>query len=248
MRRSGWWLGFAVILVPNLVWADDHRPEDIIRAAIVAAGGNDSLGRYPAGRILATGMILTDGTEVPVRIEQIFHIPGRSRTLIRTNRKTRDQLLLQVVNGARMRTLLNGATIPTTDSAAREAQMASLLLEVGQLTPLLSDRKFTLKHDHSVRGNDSVGLILHTKGMPDLRLGFDRKSGHLIRINRKAPDPETAKATDWEQVFGNHKTFQGMIRPTTAMVYKDGIKILELTTETFTPLETTEATAFAIDD
>lgn len=237
-----------LFLAPVMSLADDGRPEEIVRAAIVAAGGADTLARFPAGRVTAKGTLFADGAEVPVTVEQTFHVPGRSRILIRTESKGRKLEMVQIVNGSKVRSLINGATVPTTDAAAKEIQLASLLLEVGQLSPLLSDRKFVLKHDLTVRGAEVAGITLHTKGFPDLRLGFDRKSGHLVRIGRKAPDPETARATDWEQILGGHKAFNGVTRPTTAVVFKDGVKILELTTETFIPLEKTDPTVFSVDE
>src|SRR5207248_2272319 len=86
---------------------------------------------------------LVGGDEVPVVVEQVFHVPGRSRTVVRMEPKGQKQEVLHVVNGPRVRYAINGTPVPTTDAAAKDLQHAALLLEVGQLTPLLTDRKFT---------------------------------------------------------------------------------------------------------
>jgi len=235
-----------LLLAVPLVAADDGRPDEVVRAAIVAAGGADILAKYPAGRTTAKGVMIAAGIEAPVTIEHTFHVPARSRSVFRTELKGQKQEIVQVVNGEKMRTTLNGATIPTTDAAAKEVHMGALVLEVGQLTPLLTDRKFTLKHDASVRGGELVGVIVHTKGLPDLRLAFDRKSGHLVRIVRRGlvagREPES------EQVLGGHKSFDGLIRPTTTILFREGVKVLELTAESFTPLEKVDAAEFSVTE
>ncbi len=242
---------FRVLIVGGLLAvpvgaADDGRPDEVVRNAITAAGGAEVLAKYPAGRTTARGVIVAAGIKASVTIEHTFQVPGRSRSIFRTEVKGTKQEIIQVVNCEKMRTTLNGATIPTTDAVAKEVQIANLVLEIGQLNPLLTDRKFTLKHDPSVRGGESVGVIVHTRGLPDLRLAFDRKSGHLVRIVRRGlvagREPES------EQLYGGHKSFEGLIRPTTTILYRDGVKVLELTTESFIPLEKFGPEEFAVPE
>ena len=51
-----------------------------------------------------------------------------------------------------------------------------------------------------------------------------------------------------EQVLSDFKPFAGLTRPTRAVLTKDGQKVLDLTTETFTPLEKVDAREFATDN
>jgi hypothetical protein len=205
------------------------------------------LAKYPAGRVTARGLLSTGGAHVPVVVEQVYHVPGRSRTLVRMQPKGQKQEVLHVVNGTKVRYAINGTPVPTTDAAAKELQQAALLLEVGQLAPLLSDRKFTLKPDRTTKG-DTAGVLVQVKGFADLRLGFDRKTGHLVRVARRAIDPDTGKEGEVEQVLSDYKAFGGLSRPTKATLLKDGQQVLELSTESFTPLEKADPKEFQTDD
>jgi hypothetical protein len=241
-----WTLGVLVLVAPVAAAAQD-RPEDLISTAVTATGGADLLNKFPAGRTTAKGTIFEGGTELPVVVEQAFHVPGRSRTVIRAEPRGQKLELVQVVNGPTARQSINGAAVPLTEATTRELQTTALLLEVGQLTPLLTDKKFTLKPEKPGKGSDAAVLV-QVRGYPDLRLGFDRKTGHLVRISRRYTDPDAAKEVELEQVFSDFKPFTGLVRPTRTVVFKDGRKSLDLVTATFTPLEKVDAKVFATED
>lgn len=229
------------------VAGQDGRPEDVVARAVEAAGGAELVAKYPAGRTTARGVLAATGGDVVIAVEQVYHVPGRSRTVVRMEPRGQKQEVVHVVNGPKVRYAINGAPVPTTDAAAKELQQAALLLEVGQLTPLLTDRKFTLKPDKAAKG-DTAGVLVQAKGFADVRLGFDRKTGHLVRVARRALDPDTGKDGELEQVLSDYKAFGGLSRPTRAVLTKDGQKVLELTTESFTPLETVDPKEFQTDD
>src|SRR5262249_19530166 len=161
---------------------------------------------------------------------------GRFRTVVRMKPRGQEQEVVHVVNGPKVRYAINGTPVPTTEAAAKELQQAALLLEIGQLTPLLTDRKFTLKSDKAAKG-DLAGVVGEAKGFADVRLGFDRKTGHLVRVTRKGLDPDTGKPGELEQVLSDYKASGGLSRPTRATLSRDGQEVLDLTTESFTPLE-----------
>lgn len=237
-----------LLAVPVAALAQETRPEEVIRTAIAAAGGAETLARFPAGRVVAKGVIVAGGTETPVTVEQLFQLPGQIRTVIRSEPRGQRLEVQQIVNGTRSRHTINGTTIPITDAAAQELRHALLLQEIGQLAPLLTDRKFTLKTDRRAKNPKIAGVLVHVKGSPDLRLGFDRKTGHLVRIAHKAPDPGTGKEAEFELVFSDFRAFGGLTRPTRTVLSRDGVRVLELTTESFTPLGQVEPQAFATDN
>jgi len=241
-----WVLGVLVAVVSGPVAAQE-RPEDVIGTAITAAGGAELLNKFPAGRTTAKGTIFAGATELPVAVEQVYHAPGHSRTLVRTEPRGQKLELVQVVNGPKARQTVNGTAVPLTEATARELQTAALLLEVGQLTPLLTDKKFTLKPEKPGKATEA-GVLVQVRGYPDLRLGFDRKTGHLVRVSRRYVDPDAAKEVELEQVFSDFKAFAGLVRPTRSVVFKDGRKALDLVTETFTPLERVDPKEFAVED
>jgi hypothetical protein len=232
------------LLAPALP-AQDADPAAVVKRAVEAAGGAAVLAKYPAAKVVAKGTLFHGAAPLPVTAEQVYYVPGRSRTLIRVEAAGQKLDVLHVMNGKDVRYVINGAVIPTSDAARKDLQHALLVQEMAQLAPLLADKKFNLKPDTKARDPDLAWLVVGVKGFPDTRLGFDKKTGHLTRIARRALDGSTGKEFDQEQVLSDFKAFQGLTRPTRVVMLKDGQKSQELAVESLTPLETVDPKEFA---
>lgn len=243
-----WLLGVPVLAGALLVASGQERPDELVKAAVAAAGGADVLAKYPAGRVAGKGTMTFAGAEAPLTFEQAYHVPGKFRTVVRCEVKGQKWEMVQVVDGEKARQTVNGRCVPLIDAASRELQLAVLLNEVSQLTPLLTDRKFAVKPDKQFKGPDAAGLLLHVRGYPELRLAFDRKTGHLVRVGYRDTDPDSAKETETETTFAEFKEVSGLTRPTRSVVTRDGKKVAELTVEKFTPLEKIDPKSFTIDE
>ncbi len=241
-------LSVPVLAVALGVVAQPDRPDDMVKPAVKAAGGADVLAKYPAGRVVGRGTMTFGDTETSFTCEQSYHMPGKLRTLVRCEVKGQKWEMLQVVNGENAKQTINDRVIPVSDAAMKDLQFAMLLNEVAHLTPLTSDRKFTLKSDKQAKGPDAGGLLVQVRGHADLHLAFDRKTGHLVRIAYKAADPDTAKEAETEMAFSDFKDVSGLTRPTRSVVTRDGKKVLDLVVEKFTPLEKIDPKAFKTDE
>ena len=239
--------GVFLVLGPAAT-GQSEKPEDLVKAAVVAAGGNDKLSKLPAGRVVGKGTMTFAGTETGFTFEQAYRVPGRFRTVVRCEVKGQKWELLQVVDGATAKQTINGRAVPLTDAGIKELQLAVVLNEVAQLTPLVADKRFTLKPDKQQKGPDLAGLLVQVKGYPELRLAFDRKAGHLVRIAYKDTDPDTAKEVDTEIAFSEFKEVSGLTRPTRSVFGRDGRTVADLTVEKFTPLETIDPQAFKLEE
>jgi hypothetical protein len=239
-------------LVVAGVWANcaaaQERPEDLVKAAIAAAGGEEVLARYPAMRLIGTGTMSLGGNEASFTCEQAYQIPGRFRTVIRCEVNSRKWELLQVVNDGLAKQRINGRPSPLPEAARKELQLTALLNEVAQLTPLLYDKKFTLKLDRAPKTVDLTWLIVHVKGSPDIHIAFDRKTAHLVRVSYKENDPESAKDLESEMIFDAFKTSAGLTRPTHSVMNRDGKRVMELWISAFTPLEKIDPLAFTVHE
>jgi hypothetical protein len=243
------WMPCLLLLAIGLpVSAQPERPDEAVKGAIVAAGGNELLAKYPAGRVVGKGTMTFAGSETAFTFEQAYHVPGRFRTLVRCEVKGQKWELLQVVDGATAKQTINGRVIPLTDASTRELQLAVVFNEVSQLTPLITDKRFTLKPDKQLKSQDFAGLLVAVKGYPELRLAFDRKTSHLVRISYKDTDLETAKDAETEMTFGEFQTVSGLTRPTRSTVTRDGKKVVDLTVEKFTPLEKIDPKVFMLEE
>ena len=228
--------------------AQSERPDAIVKSAIEAAGGAEALAKYPAGRVAGKGTMTFAGSEAALSFEQIYHIPGRFRTVIRCEARGQKWELVQAVDGATARQTVNGRVVPLNDPGLRELQLAVLLNEVSQLTPLVADRRFVLKPDKLQKGPEVAVLLVGVKGYPELRLAFDRNSGHLVRIAYREADPDTGKDADAEIAFSEFRTVSGITRPTRSVVSRGGKVVADLTAEKFTPLEKVDPMVFAIEN
>jgi hypothetical protein len=236
-------------LTTPAIHAQDTDAEAVVKRAIDAAGGSAVLAKFPAGKLAATGTLFPDDkTKLPVTAEQVFDLPGKSRTTMRMQVKGQKLEVLQIVNGPKARYAINGSPVPISEPAAKELHAAMLTLEIGQLTPLLLDRKFLLKLERTLKTDaDTANLLVSVKNNGEYHLGFDRTTGHLVRLARKAFEPSAGKDVDQEQVFSDFKLFNGLVRPTKVVLNQNGKKVLELTTESLTPLEKTDGKDFATE-
>jgi hypothetical protein len=243
-----WMLNASVLVVGLTAAGQPERPEDVVRAAVAAAGGAEALAKYPAGRVVGKGTMTFAGVETALVFEQVYRLPGRFRSVVRCEVNGQKWELVQVVDGATAKQTINGRVVALNDPGLRELQLAVLLNEVGQLTPLAADRRFVLKPDKQFKGPDAAGLVVQVKGYPELRLAFDRKTGHLVRIAYKDTDPDTAKEAETEIVFAEFQAASGVTRPTRSVVSRGGKVVADLAVEKFTPLEKVDPKVFTIPE
>lgn len=242
-----WLLSVTILAVGLAVTAQTDRPDDLVKSALKAAGGAEVLAKYRAGRVVGKGTMTFGDIETPFTCEQTYQWPGQLRAVVRCEVKGQKWEMIQVVDGENAKQTINGRVVPLSDAALKELQFAALLNEAAQLAPLIGDRKFTLKLDKSAKGGDAV-LIVQVRAQPDLRLTFDRKAGHLVRMAYKAPDPDTAKESETEMVFSEYQEVSGLVRPMRSIITRDGKKVLDLSVERFTPLEKIDPRAFSTDE
>jgi hypothetical protein len=188
------------------------------------------------------------GAEAALSFEQIYHIPGRFRTVVRCEVRGRKWELVQAVDGATAKQTVNGRVVPLNDPGLRELQLAVLLNEVSQLTPLVADKRFALKPDKTQKGPEVTGLVVSVKGYPELRLAFDRREGHLVRIAYRDADPDTAKDVETELAFSEFRSVSGLTRPMRSVVSRGGKVVADLTVEKFTALEKVDPKAFTVEN
>jgi hypothetical protein len=242
-----WILSMPVLAVALSAAASAEKPDDVVKDAIAAAGGNDLLLKYPAGRVTGKGTMIFAGVETAFTFEQSYHLPGRFRTVVRCEIKGQKWELLQAVDGASAKQTINGRVVPLGEAGTRELQLAVLMNEVSQLTPLAADKRFTLKQDKQQKGPEAVGITVSVKGYPDLRLAFDSKTGHLTRIGYKDVDPDTAKEAETEMEFMDFQKVSGLTRPTRSVITRDGKNVVDMTIEKFTPLEKIDPKVFVLE-
>src|SRR5262245_58459604 len=82
-RPMRWIVCVAALAMGGGSVAGQERPDELVKAAVFAAGGAETLSKYPAGRVIGKGTMSFSGVDTQFTCEQAYHIPGRFRTVVR---------------------------------------------------------------------------------------------------------------------------------------------------------------------
>jgi hypothetical protein len=219
--------------------------EEVVRSAIRAAGGEETLNHFATGQVIGKGTLLAQGGDVPFTFELDYELPDRFRMVIHRTVKGHSQELIQVVNHGEARQFVNGKKTRLSDAASKEILTAASVNECGLLTPLLNGQRYSVKRDKSSLVGVN-GLIVQGHGLPEVRFAFDASSGHLVRVAYKSIDTDTSKEAELVTSFEDFRTFSGLTRSMKSSVSLDGRKVLDLQIEKFNALDKVDPGVFAI--
>jgi len=73
----------------------------------------------------------------------------------------------------------------------------------------------------TVDGKEAVGVGVACKGHPSVNLFFDKKTGLVIKSERRTKDPRTEEEYTAESIYRDHKEFQGVMWPTVRIDRRD---------------------------
>lgn len=78
-----------------------------------------------------------------------------------------------------------------------------------------------------VDGQDAVGIGVAFAGRPTINLCFDKKTGLVVKSERRTKDPRTQEEYTAESIYRDHKEFQGVMWPTGRQDRRDGMDLDE---------------------
>jgi hypothetical protein len=217
-----------VVLVVWLLWlgtpaaihaGDREKALAVIEQAIKAHGGAEELNKAQLRSRTGKGVILTPSGEVPVTTEEIVQLPDRCRVVmdLRSNR------IIVVLRGAKGWIQPGGATQEMPKALFQERREDLYVWWLMNLTPLLKD-EFTLLPlaDDKVSGQDTSVVKVAHKEHAEVRLFFDKKSGLLVKIARRAA--EAGDSLNKEIYLSEYKKFDGVMLPSKEVITHNGIK------------------------
>jgi hypothetical protein len=93
----------------------------------------------------------------------------------------------------------------------------------------LQDKGFTFSPygNFQVDGKDAVGVGVAFTGRPTVNLCFDKKSGLVVKSERRTKDPRTQEEYNAESIYRDHKEFQGVMWATGRLDRRDNIDLEE---------------------
>lgn len=221
--------GFLAASVSRARAADERGPDAEARAvidkAVTAHGGADKLSQFKAvsakwaGKHKVENVFYRDAVRVVT-----YEMPDKIRLDYEVeNPKGGTFAFSRVVNGKKG---WQGSAKGTRD--LKETELAQIVDEfyahwLASVVPL-KDKGFEFSPAGSVKvdGKEAVGVRVSCKGRPDVNLFFDKKTGLVIKSERRAKDPGTNEEYTAESVYRDHKAFQGVMWPTTRLDRRDG--------------------------
>jgi hypothetical protein len=213
----------------------------LVAAAVKAHGGEAALRKAQTGQRVGAGFLAQADRQVPFTDETTFSLPGRVRMVLDVNRAQR---MLIVVTPDKAWQQTGGAPADLDRDSADELREELYIRYLTTLLPLRQDdMTLGLVPDAQVNGRPAAGIKVTSKGHRDARLYFDKQSGLLVKIERRAR--QAGVLLDKEYVFSDHKEFDGAVLPTREGESLNGKKFTDLAVSSWKMLPKVDDSLFS---
>jgi hypothetical protein len=219
---------------------DSASARAIVEQGIKAQGGTDALERARTLSRTGAGTMTLSGSTLPFTEETLIALPDRVRITVDLGKGQRVTL---VVNGDKAWQVVGGTPLELSKERVDEVREEARVLWLALLTPLLSD-VFTLSPlpDSSVDGSPAAGVKVTSKGHGDAKLYFDKRSGLLVKIERRARESGVTLTKTY--LFGDYKDVDGVKLPARESQLVEGKKFSERTSATYKLIRRADDSAF----
>jgi hypothetical protein len=204
-------------------YADDRAAAlPVIERAVKAHGGADALAKAQICIRSGNGTIWVGG-EQPFRTELIVNLPSQ----VRLSADVSSSTLVLVLNGDKGWQLTGGAVTDLSKQRLSELQEEGYVMWLATVAPLLKEGfDFRVLPEAKLGGRPTEGLRVLAKGRPEVALYFDKETGLLVRISRKAT--EAGLPVDKDYLYSDHKDYEGVKLPSKEIVMLNGKKTTEV--------------------
>ncbi len=227
--------------------ADDQADaKKIIDKAIKAEGGAEKLAKYKGATSKGKGTIHIGGNDIEFTFDAAVQPPKQSRRHFEADVGGTKFERTIVFNGDKGWMSMMGNTdelSPDQLAAEREDMHATW---VATLEPL-KDPSFKLAPLGEIKVGDrpAVGVKVSQKDHKDVNLYFDRDSGLLLKLQRRAKDTMSGQDVDQETFYSDYKADNGMMHARKQKTKRDGNDFLDLEITEFKPAERLDESLFA---
>jgi hypothetical protein len=237
-----------LVMALALLLAGGARAEDakeILNKAIQAHGGAESLAKYKAARMKATGKVdVLGGLEFTQEIAYVSPDKVRERAEFTVNGM---QIIQESIGNAdKFSFKVNGMEI-ALDNVKEAMKETNHLIQVTRLAPLV-DKAFEVSvvGDVQVEGKPAIALRVVKAGCKDITLAFDKQTHLLVKSERRATDPQSGMEYVEERFLSDYQKFDGLPGPKKMVMHRDGKKYVEAEVTELKHLETIDDTEFAV--
>jgi hypothetical protein len=226
--------------------ADDaSAAKAIVDAAVKAHGGQGELARTALMTRQAKGIMSLFGQEVSFTDQMVLQLPERFRWTLDTAASGQKTRLLLIINGDKGWQAISGNVMEISKDRLEELHEEAYVIWLSTLLPFSKNNRLSVASlpDAVVDGRPAAGVLVTHKGRPDVKLYFDKQSGFLVKIARRAK--EAGLAIDKEYVYSAHKAFDGVQLPTRYIELTNGKRLVEVTEMSYQFLRLVDDRTFA---
>ena len=234
-------LALAACVVPASVRAGDRETAlAVVEQAIKAHGGEEALAKSVNSTRTGKGTGSFNGMEVPFTTEVVLSLPDKQRFNLVADKKLH---VTKVINGDKGWSLTGGASLELPKEQIQDLREELYVWWLSTLAPLKKD-SFELSPLPEIKVNDkpAVGVKVASKGHADAKLYFDKTSGLLVKIERRAR--EAGLEVFKEYYYSDHKEIDGVKVPLREVLHVNGRKQHDVTLSAFKVLSKPDESAF----
>jgi hypothetical protein len=232
----------SAISLPALA-AAPPAPLQIVEESIKAHGGAERIGKLQAEATKIKGMFFIGNRQFEFESEGLFVPPDRfwQKRISQIGDDRIESVMVENKDKGWVRYDGRTETLPESQLADRKLQ--HYVTRVARMVDLLTDRGYGLTNlnqgpDPSAsNGQGTWAIKVSRKDRPDVILHISAKTKLLFKVEWEGIDPATGKKAKRAVVYSDHKDLLGIKRPSKAVVYKDGEKVMEYTTIEIKALE-----------
>jgi outer membrane lipoprotein-sorting protein len=197
----------------------------VIEKAVKALGGEEKVAAKKAVTFKTKGKFYGLGDGIDYTGEFSVQPPDKIRMQIDSSANGMKFTLVIVFDGKQGWTKFNDQATEMDKDAVEETKESMYAGAVEALTPLLKDKDFELSMVGEVKvgGHETVGVRVAHKGHRDVNLFFDKKTGLLVKTERRVKDQMTGgQEVTEERLLDDYKETGGVKHPTKVVVKRDG--------------------------
>lgn len=224
--------------------ADRDAALAVLDRAIKAHGGADALKRAQTAVRTGTGTLAPAGKDLPFTEETVWQLPGRFRMTLDVGGGPDRSRIVVAVGPDKGWQSTGGTVADLGRERLEELREEAYVLWLTTLTPLRQDGfELTPLPEARAGGRALAGVRAASKGHADVQLYFDKESGLLVKVERRAR--EAGLAVEKEYLYGSPKDFDGVKLPTRVTELHNGSRFADLTNVSYKFLRTVNDATFA---
>jgi hypothetical protein len=243
--QSAIWVLVVALLPAMRAYADDREKAlEVLDTAIKAQGGAEALTKAAICQRTIKGTQFLFGKENPFTAECSMHLPERYHdSIVQTIADQRTQIIV-VVDGKRGWQTTGGMSMQLVEDRVGELQEELYTMWAMTLVPL-KDKSVTLSllPDGKFAGKATTVVKVVSKDRPELKLSFDKASGLLVKVERKAR--LAGQQFQKEYWLMDYKAFDRVKLPSRGIDLLNGNKQVEWKVESYRFPEKIDGSVFA---